>query len=334
MNYTIRDILLETEYQEVVKLLQNQGLTFETQVSYTMGLFDNDRLIGTGSIDQHVIKMLAIDNDYQGENLLSTILTHLISILNRKNIHKYFIFTQPKNKRIFNDYNLFTIYENKDIILFENKVDTIVERLHEIAMDYPKKEGSRRAALVMNLNPMTNGHLYLIETCAKENDQVFIFVVEENSSIFPFDVRWSILKKATKHLKNVVLLPSTKYIISKATFPTYFIKKVDDQTSLYTTLDVSIFSTYFMDIFQIDLRYVGTEPYDVLTNLYNETLKSILGNKLKIIDRLSLDQNAISASLVRKLANEQKFEEIKKLVPKATYKYLKSKKGRQLIENT
>lgn len=330
MSYQIRDIILEQEFHLVKELLKQNELSFEEKTSHTIGLFDGDFLVATGSLDDNVIKMLAVDERYQGEQLLSTILTRLIYLLHQEKKYKYFVFTKPKNKKFFMDYNLFLIYEDEDILFFENKVNTIVETLHEIKYNLKLKRGST-ASLVMNCNPMTLGHLYLIETAANIHDNVIIFLVEENRSVFPFDVRYKIVKKSVKHLKNVIVLPSTAYIISKATFPTYFSKTVNDATKLYTKLDIHIFKDYFMNILDIDFRYVGTEPLDPLTNLYNEQMKLILKDQLFIVNRLEKEQKTISASYIRKLAQEKSFEAIKELVPKATYQYLKSKKGQKLF---
>ena len=60
---------------------------------------------------------------------------------------------------------------------------------------------------------------------------LLFFLVEENKSVFPFDVRFKLVKQATKHLKNVHVLPSTPYIISRATFPTYFLKETSKNIS-------------------------------------------------------------------------------------------------------
>jgi [citrate (pro-3S)-lyase] ligase len=330
MTYQLRDIILDQEITQVKALLKQNGLTYEDHITYTIGLFDGDLLIATGSLDDNVIKMLAVDEKYQGEQLLSNVLTRLISLLHTQKKYKYFVFTKPKNKKFFMDYNLFLIYEDENILFFENKVNTIVETLHEIKYNLKLKRGST-ASLVMNCNPMTLGHLYLIETAAKTHDNVIIFLVEENRSVFTFETRFKIVKKSVKYLKNVVVLPSTSYIISKATFPTYFSKNLNEASELYTKLDIHIFKEYFMSILNIDFRYVGTEPLDPLTNLYNEQMKKILQNQLVIVDRLEKDSQTISASYIRKLAREHQFELIKELVPKATYQFLKSKKGQKVF---
>lgn len=58
---------------------------------------------------------------------------------------------------------------------------------------------------------------------------------------------------------------------------------------------------------------MGEEPIDPSTKIYNETLKSILGEKIKveIIPRLENNRGLISASTVRLLYKNAKFDEMK-----------------------
>lgn len=332
MSYQMRDCTSAKELEQVKLLLEDQGLRFEDKVTYTIGYYDQDQLIATGSLYENVIKMIAIDQKYQGENLTSVILTSLVQKLEQQGITKYFLFTTPKNKHIFESFSLSLIIENEEIVLFENNVDTIVETLTSIKNKLNLKTG-QTAAIVMNCNPVTYGHLYLIRTCSEQNDHVIIFLVEENRSIFPFDVRFKLLSKATKIYKNVHILPSTQYIISRATFPTYFMKELNDASMAFMKIDIAIFVKYFMPIFSIDKRYVGDEPLDPTTNAYNETMRLIIKERLVVIKRLKHDESVVSASLVRKMAKHHDFVALKEVVPNATYKFLKSPKGMALFDD-
>lgn len=50
-------------------------------------------------------------------------------------------------------------------------------------------------SIVMNCNPFTLGHRYLIEYASKYVDYLYIFVVEEDKSFFPFSDRIDLIKK-------------------------------------------------------------------------------------------------------------------------------------------
>jgi [citrate (pro-3S)-lyase] ligase len=108
-------------------------------------------------------------------------------------------------------------------------------------------------------------------------------------------------------------------------------KELNDASYEYMKLDINIFKEYFMDIFQIEKRYVGSEPLDVTTSAYNQTMKEILGDQLIVVDRKMFDSHIISASLVRKLAKEGKFDELKPYVPAVTFDFLISDEGKSLF---
>lgn len=330
-NYTFKDVLLPSEISDVKRLLKINNLTYEPNVTKTIGLYDNNFMVATGSIDHNVIKMIAVDPEYTSRNLSSKILSYLLFDMEANQIDHYFLFTKPENTKIFNNFNFNQIIETKDVVLYENKEKKITHVLQEMKKKIPLKNGLRNC-IIMNLNPMTLGHLYLIEKAAQIDGDLIIFLVETDASKIEYKTRLDILKKSMSHLKNVYVLPSTNYIISRATFPTYFLKEKQSM-DVYTELDVSIFKQYFMPIFEIDTRYVGQEPLDPLTNTYNEKLKAILGKQLKIIDRKTFQDKVISASYVRSLAKQKKYDHIKKIVPKATYKFLISKKGRALFDD-
>jgi len=178
--------------------------------------------------------------------------------------------------------------------------------------------------IVVNANPFTNGHLYLIEQAAKKHEKLLVFVLEEDRSTFRFSERFLLVQQGTAHLTNVVVIPSTKYIISSLTFPTYFLKEDVDKVTEQASVDAQIFVTYFMPIFSISKRYVGSET-DPVTAKYNLALKQVLGNRLVEIKRKESAKQPISASLVRKYYEKKEFEKIAPLVPETTLAYLKER---------
>lgn len=320
----------ESEKKLTESLLQSTGLSMDEHVTETFNLYDDDELVGTISIHENVIKMIAVKETRQGEQITGYLLQHVMRLFESKEINKYFLFTKPENKSYFSNYNLSYITETQHVAFFENRLYPIKDHLLSLKLTLKPRHGSK-ACIVMNCNPITNGHLYLIEACAKQEGDVIIFLVEENKSVFPFDVRFELVKKATKHLKNVHVIPSTSYMISSATFPTYFLKEMNDRSMQFMELDMTIFRDYFIPIFELDFRYVGTEPVDQLTAHYNNVMKKMLGPKLKEIERKKYHDDVISASIVRKLMIEKKYQELKHLVPKTTYKYLMSKEGKALF---
>lgn len=184
---------------------------------------------------------------------------------------------------------------------------------------------SKSGAIVMNCNPFTLGHRYLIEQASNKVDKLYIFVVEEDKSIFPFKDRFDLVKKGTDDLKNVTVLPSGKYMISMLTLPGYFTKDSKTFGTLDASKDLNLFAQYIAPTLGITVRFAGTEPIDKFTCAYNESMKKELpkfGIEFCEIERKTIDNNFISASKVRQLLKEQKFDELKKYVPGITYDYL------------
>lgn len=180
-------------------------------------------------------------------------------------------------------------------------------------------------SVVMNCNPFTLGHEYLIESACKQVDFLYIFVVEENKSYFSFEDRIDLVKKGVAHLKNVKVIPSGKFIISSLTFSEYFDKANLAGTTIDTSLDVETFAQQIAPCLDITVRFVGEEPLDPITNQYNKSMKEILpkyGIQLKEIARKESGDSVISASRVRKYIEEKNWNEIKKIVPNTTYDFL------------
>lgn len=186
----------------------------------------------------------------------------------------------------------------------------------------------RIGSIVMNCNPFTLGHRYLIEYAAGQVDYLYIFVVEEDKSYFKFEDRIELIKAGTNHLKNVKVLPSGQFIISTTTFSEYFDKANLKGTTIDTSLDVETFGSQIAPCLNISVRFVGEEPLDPITAQYNQSMKEILpkyGIELCEIPRKETDGGVISASRVRKCLEEKKWDEIRKLVPETTYLFLEEK---------
>lgn len=190
-----------------------------------------------------------------------------------------------------------------------------------------KPECKAAGAIVMNCNPFTNGHLYLIEKSASQVEVLYIFILEEDQSAFRFSDRFHLVVENTKHLKNVVVIPGGKYIISSITFPEYFTKDTIQPDSLDLYSDFSAFGANIAPAFNIKTRFVGEEPYCKVTNAYNQQMKKILpeyGIQIREIPRFSVDGDIVSASKVRKMLKDKEYDNVKKYISPITFEYLKS----------
>lgn len=190
--------------------------------------------------------------------------------------------------------------------------------------------GKRIGSIVMNCNPMTKGHLYLIETARKSVDYLYIFVVEEDRSDIRFADRYAMVRAQTEEMENVCAVPSGKFILSYETLPLYFEKAQKQEAALDATADLQIFCQYIAPRLGISERFVGEEPSDKVTRQYNEEMKRMLpyyGMKLTEIPRMKQVGEHISASSVRKLAGEGNWQLVRKLMPQEAYRIYRENYG-------
>ena len=321
------------ERQKIADFLHKFDLSFDAEVDYTFGLYRNGEVIGTGSLLGKVLRNVAVNPDLQGEGLMSKIISHLMAEGARRGYYGFQLFTKPDKVKQFEMAGFRTVAISSYAALLEIGIDGIqsfFNRVESECADVPK---SSRAALVMNCNPFTFGHRALVEKAASENEGVILFVVQEDRSVFPFADRIELVRQGTADLKNVRVVPGGDYIISSATFPTYFVKG-QEALAAQTQLDATVFAEQIAPALGIKRRYVGEEPTDLTTRAYNEALAEILpksGVELIIIPRIAKGDQIVSASKVRQALREDKWDKISEWVPKTTMAYLESPPGKIVI---
>lgn len=178
-----------------------------------------------------------------------------------------------------------------------------------------------RGVVVMNCNPFTLGHRYLIEQAAKQVERLFVMVVREDCSLFAYAERKAMVEQGVAHLKNVTVIDGSEYAISQATFPTYFLKRLDDAADTQMLLDLDLFRRHIAPALGTTVRFVGTEPTDRLTRRYNQLMHEVLAD-VRETARLEKEGNAVSASRVRKAMEQGDMSTIRQLVPPTTLPYI------------
>lgn len=302
------------QLEKLKKFLEKMGLRYEGGAEHSVFLTDDEgEMLGTGSLCGSVLKYIAVDESLQGEGGAAAIVSRLVSrayLLGRK---KLFLFTKAQNEYMFRSLGFFPLAEAGGAVYMENSRRGLADYLDSLE----KGEGVQ-GAVVVNCNPFTLGHKYLMETAAELVDTLHVFVVSEDASEFPFKTRFEMVKKGTAHIKNLILHESGDYMISHATFPTYFIKDEAKAKDVNVELDLTLFGKRIAPALGITKRFVGTEPYCAVTNAYNEAMKRMLpkfGIEVIEIER----KEGISASRVRELLKNGDIESIKTLVPRSTY---------------
>lgn len=325
----------EDELKEVKDFLQTFELLFDDNIDYTIVIRQNEEIKATCSKSKNVFKCFAVSDDLRGEGVSTILMEALSNRLFDEGIYHSFIFTKVENTDIFTSLGYKLIHKIENVALLESGIYDIKKYLKDMQKEYGIDANTQKSAIVMNCNPFTLGHKYLIEEAARQSTEVLVFIVEEDKSSFPFIYRYAMVKEGVSHLNNVRVIKGGEYIISEATFPSYFLRKEDVILKAYTTLDASIFGRYFCKALNITKRFIGEEPYCIVTNAYNEALKEILpiyGVEVVEVKRKALMGDIISASKVRKLIKEEKISDIEYIVPSSTWKFLNTLVGREIME--
>lgn len=325
MEYEIRSIPLSLKFtrKKVENFLSINNLRLDG-VDYYAGVFrlEEDEILACGGLKGNLIKCLAVSDELKGTGLSNSLISHLISIAIANGYNSVKVFTKPENKDIFTSLGFNLLAQSPKAILLENNKKNINDYCKYLNSE--RKDGTN-GCIVMNCNPFTKGHRYLIENAAQQVDNLYIIPVKEDISTFSYSERKAMIEKGTEDLQNVKVLNGSDYAVSQLTFPTYFLKNLDDTADTHITLDLDIFVKFIAPSLNITKRFVGSEPIDKLTCRYNELMKEILPkNNINVVEikRLENSNKAISASLVRKYLKEENLQKAKDFVPTSTLPYL------------
>ncbi|MDV3205227.1 MAG: GNAT family N-acetyltransferase [Weeping tea tree witches'-broom phytoplasma] len=275
------------------------------------------------------IRCLAIDINYQGNNVANTLVDFMVKRIYQNNFQEVFVFTKPVYFSIFRHLGFEIIYYNDKFgfltnryDLFERYLTYLTHKKNNVLSKY-----SNISAIVMNANPFTKGHEYLVQQASIRSDFVYVILVKEESSFFTYYQRFKMTCLGTKKYINVCILEGSNYLVSKNIFPSYFLPSKEEAIHQQVILDANIFSIYIADRLGIHKRFVGEEPFSYTTNLYNNIMKEVFKGKnleLIICPRITYQEKPISATQVRKLFIQGDFEAMSFLVPFSTLEYLKS----------
>ena len=341
--------------QRIEAFLKRNGLRIDDMNYYAAMLDDDGEMIAGGGLKDDVIKCVAVDDAHKGEAIANTLVSHLISHANQEGYGCIKLFTKPKNRQLFESLSFRLLAEAPEAVLMETGIGGIsntVEALKKIKEESEKykeynkecKEDSKKCkentsylntstpqhltttmqpigCIVMNCNPFTLGHRYLIEQAAKQVERLYVMVVREDCSLFAYTERKAMVEQGVADIENVSVIDGSDYAISRATFPTYFLKRLDDAADTQMLLDLDLFRRHIAPALGATVRFVGTEPTDQLTRRYNQLMHEALKD-VREINRLEKDGNAVSASRVRKAMEEGDMNTIRQLVPPTTLPYI------------
>ena len=314
----IKQALLQSEKDEIREFLTSFDLTYRKDVNYTAYIEENGKIVGTVSLLGCVIMLLAVDKSMQGENLALKLVDHAITTLRTNGKYGYRAFTKPEYLPLFIDMGFRVLVKTDKFVSLEGGESNIEKKVDGLVNKVVMEHGfidSDTACMVINGNPFTEGHLSLLEYALSKHRKLMLFVLEEDASYFSFKERFSLAFIGTRaYSERVSVLPSTEYIVSKETFPDYFIKEDNDKTEAFAEYDALIFKKYFMEKLGIVKRYFGSEE-SAYMQIYNAKMKEVLGDKAEIVDRFPKNEKVVSAKEVRRLIEEGKTDEAMQFIP-------------------
>lgn len=328
--------------RQMDELLKQEGIERDKNLDYSVGLFDEDYdLAATGSCFGNTLRCLAVSSDHQGEGLLNRVVSHLTEYQFGRGFTDLFLYTKCNTAKFFGDLGFYEIARvDGKVVFMENRkqgfsryLDHLKEETNAHLAAAPVKPGSRIGAVIMNANPFTLGHQYLLEQASAQVDLLHVFIVSEDVSLVPLAVRERLVREGSAHLKNVVCHQTGPYMISNATFPSYFLKDSDTVIRSHAKLDIRVF-LQIAQALGITSRFVGEEPFSQVTSIYNQVMKEDLlaaGIACTVFPRKSDSDGAISASAVRALIQKGDMAALEGKVPQTTYAYFASPEAGPVI---
>lgn len=322
-NIDIQEVPLGTPLfrRKAEGFLQANGLDLETVDSY-YGIWDDDgELLAGGGLYRGVIRCIAVSERARSLGLAAPLVSRLIAEASERGYANVKVFTKPENAAIFESLGFREIGRAPKAILMENGRGIEDYKKALSGFRRPGKTG----VAVMNANPFTLGHKYLLERAAASLDHLLVIPVQEDLSAFTYEERLGMLRRGTAGIPGVEVLEGSDYAISAATFPSYFLKRADVVAENQMLLDADIFSRHIAPALGATVRVVGEEPRDAATARYNETLKALLparGIEVLELPRYALDGEPLSASDVRKALDNKDLSKAWRLTPPETHPYL------------
>lgn len=321
--------------RQIETFLQANGLRYD-DVDYYAALVDesSDEMIAGGGLKGCVIKCVAVADGHKGEAVANVIVSHLLAKANEDGYQCVKLYTKPHNRQLFESLSFRLIAEAPNAILMETGVGGIEKWSYELRVtndelgvrnDELQIKSVRKpiGAIVMNANPFTLGHRFLVEQSSELVERLYVVVVREDCSMFSYSERKAMVIQGVRDIGNVVVVDGSDYAVSAATFPTYFLKQISDATDTQITLDLDIYRRRIAPALGATVRFFGSEPTDPLTRRYNELMHQQLGeDHVHEIQRKQQDGNPISASRVRKAMLEGRLWDAIQMVPPTTIPYI------------
>ena len=336
------------ELERLQGFLARHGLSWDEGIVHSVMLEDAGQVVACGSCRDNVIVCLAVEPSRRGENLLGQVFSRLVGWLVSQGRTRWFCFTKPQVRPLVEALGMHALVATDEAVMLESRRDGLAAYLRQVERETteqlegeaatgphtPSLRAARVGAIVANCNPLTLGHVHLVQTAAAQVDVLHVFVLAAEQPFMPAADRLALVREATSGMPNVAVHSGGDYVLSPATFPTYFHKDEAAGLAANCKLDVELFARRIAPALGITHRFVGTEPGCGVTRQYNECMQELLpqaGIELVVVERLEADtasdgvrpaRQAVSASTVRALVQAHDWTAVSRLVPACTLRYL------------
>ncbi|WP_409485495.1 [citrate (pro-3S)-lyase] ligase [Arsenicicoccus dermatophilus] len=332
---TVDPALEPAARERIAALLASQGLDLDDGVEVFVTFQHYGRVLACAGLQGRVVKCVAVDPSLQGRDVLLPLMTEMTYVALEHGAGHLFIYTKPEYRRHFEACGFHHLATVPDVVtLLENTPRGLHAYVEDLA--HLRRYRDRVGSIVLNANPFTNGHRYLVQQAAQDCDYLHVFVVSEESATFTFDERYRLVAAGVAELPErdrVAVHRGSPYMVSKATFPSYFLKESGVVDRAGTGLDLTIFREHIAPALAITHRYVGTEPFCAVTRAYNADMHRWLEEapmaappvQVHEIERLTRGDVAISATEVRRRFANKDLVALAELVPSPTLMLLAAK---------
>ena len=168
--------------------LASAGLRDEGDADCTALLLSGGgAILACGSLSGRVLKQIAVAPQAEGDGACAQIVTALLHQSAQRGAAHPFLYTKPKNARLFRSLGFFPVAETADMLMMEHRRGGVERYLASL----PAYDGESGAVVCHVANPFTRGHRHLVEYAAARCPHLYVFVLSEETGDFPAQTGWS-----------------------------------------------------------------------------------------------------------------------------------------------
>ncbi len=321
--------------ERIRTLLASQDLEIDSGVEEFVTFQHYGRVLACAGLEGQVVKCVAVDPSLQGREVLLPLMTEMTYVALDRGVTHLFIYTKPDYRPHFEACGFHHLATVPGVVtLLENTPRGLPAYCEQLA--HLRRYRDKVGAVVLNANPFTLGHRHLLSRAVADCEVLHVFVVAERSSSFTFDERYRLVVAGVEEMPErdrIMVHRGSAYLVSRATFPSYFLKDSGVVDRAGTGLDLLIFRRHIAPALGITDRYVGTEPFCPVTRAYNADMhrwleaEPLAADPVRVheIPRVARDGVAISASEVRRRLANKDLVALAGLVPAPTLALLTTK---------